>query len=167
VWHCPGWNYDAKANASALVNGRIIYVPIFVGEATVYDRIGVEVIGAVAATLDLRIYSWDAGLPAGLVLDAGNIDMTLVGLKSIVIAQLLPRGYYFLAQRTAAGAGGILEGLSPTSIQTIPVSGINQNQAQSLKCCPYVDAAWSDPAPAPTSYVLTTDNSIQLRTVIA
>lgn len=63
-----------------------------------FDRISCEVTTAAAgATPRLGIYAaTSGGLPGSLVLDAGQIDASTIGLKEITISQTLSGGRYFL-----------------------------------------------------------------------
>lgn len=138
-----------------LANGVISYCPIFVSEDTTFTRIAVNVSNLQAGqTLDLRIFEWKDGLPGALVLDAGSVSLAAVAIVAIVISQLLARGYYFLANRTTAGAGAKILGINGSANLTIPVPGITGViSTQMLYCTMSVTAAWADPAPTPTAIV--------------
>ena len=162
-WVVPGWSsieeWTFTPNA-----GKIYFVPIFVSKLTLYDRIGVEVINTPgASTLDLRVFEWDSGVPGIELLDAGSVDTATPGVKSIVIALTLARGYYFLAGRTDSAVTQ-LNALGQNHILSCPVTGYGDSPATSLfRVIPTITAAWSDPATAPTSAESLSDCFIQLR----
>ena len=146
-WVMPGW-YAASTCATAPTVGRIYYQPIFVEEMTTYIRIGVDVSLAAAGTADLRIFNWADGVPGALVLSAGTVDTGATGLKEITISQQLTRKYYFLAVRCTAACN--LIGIPTTSALRTPVSGLQVTNTAPGGQILYVDAAYADPAPAPT-----------------
>ena len=149
-WVIPGWLFIGEAN-QLMVLGRIYYIPIFVPVRTIYDRIGVRVaIGdGIGGLANLRIYRWSGGLPATLVLDAGNVSTNAAGAQEIVISETLERGYYFLAVRCDQAP----ELRGPTGAQTsAPISGLSLDQATAIILgLPSVDGAMADPALAPTA----------------
>ena len=67
--------------------------------AVTLDRIGIEVTtgGGAGAVVRLGIYSDTNGVPDALVLDAGTVDSTGTGIKTITISQALSAGVYWLA----------------------------------------------------------------------
>jgi len=71
----------------------------FVTEAITLDRINIYISTAVAGGLvRLGIYNDDgSGKPGSLLLDAGEIDASTTGNKSITISQALNPGVYWLA----------------------------------------------------------------------
>ena len=153
-WTMPGWFATAMGNGSILVNGRIKYQPIFVEEATTYIRIGARVTTIKAGgTIEVRLFANNNGVPGALLSDYGTIALDVAASIEIVINEPLPRGYYWLAYRCpdAASAGGQLRGLTTTDGFKSPMPG----NALALGSLPYnlyhVDAAWADPAPAPTN----------------
>lgn len=150
-WVIPGWSFHAPGNTPILVNNEITYIPIFVEEGTTYIRVGVDVTNTRVATLDLRLFGNDNGVPGALIEDFGNVDLGAVAFVEIVIARVLTRGAFFLAHRSAAGGGATLGGIAPTSGFQGPVSGIHVAPGADLKYTFRVTAPWADPAPAPTA----------------
>lgn len=78
----------------------LVAVPYPIVRPMTADRIAVEVStgGAAGALLRLGIYNDNgAGLPGTLKLDAGTVDSTTTGLKTITISHALARGLYWLA----------------------------------------------------------------------
>lgn len=65
-----------------------------------FDRIGINVTfaGGAGAAARLGIYRVDPDTyyPTGLVLDAGAVDCTILGLREITINQILERGWWLL-----------------------------------------------------------------------
>lgn len=80
-----------------------------VGVATLFDRIGVEVsTGAALNVIRLGIRGDDgAGYPLTSlpILDAGTVDASTTGAKTITIAQTLPVGRYWLVCVLQGGTG--------------------------------------------------------------
>lgn len=151
-WTMPGWCYFAL-HVSAILAGEIYYMPIFIPERTLYDRIGiwVQVGDGLGGLAELRIYNWAGGLPTSQVLAPGTVSTNAAGAQEIVIAETLERGYYFLALRgdTVCSLAGIIT----SSLNKLPVSGFARTNAQNgfplsiLR----VNAAMADPAPAPAN----------------
>jgi len=102
--------YEAKNGSQILTNSytlnRLVYVPLFISESITIDRIGAECTAAVASSVyRLGIYSSDSnGLPSSLVIDAGTIDTSSTGAKSITISQALTAGLYYLCGAQQGGA---------------------------------------------------------------
>jgi len=147
-WILPGW-YVAYFLSTQLAAGRIYYIPIFVTETTTYIRIGCNVTTLSAGNADLRIFAWENGLPGALILSAGTVSTGTTGAKEIVISQQLTRGYYFLAIRCDATPKFTTPSI--TYAITTPVPGMSTYAGPEAKwIIPIVDAAYADPAPAPT-----------------
>jgi len=96
LWVVPGWASGTPASYS-IGSGNLFYLPIHVYESTTFDRIGVEVIGAVGggSLARLGIYEDSSGRPGDLLLDAGTVSIAANAEVSIVINQTLS-GHYFL-----------------------------------------------------------------------
>lgn len=142
----PGWHSGPFINQLAVAN-RIYYMPIYVEELTTYLEIDIYSAGA-AGHCDLRIFAWNAGLPGALIMNCGSVDTTGAGLKTIAINKQLTRGYYYLAARFDAGVSAY--SMDPAGAACGPVPGIADATLTALGIIPYVDAAYADPAPAPT-----------------
>jgi len=147
-WAAPGWAWTAEDFVGVVTLNRIYYMPVYVEEDTTYIRIGIYVqAGSGDESLaDLRIFEWSDGVPVALVLSCGTVANHPAGAKEIVIAQLLPRGYYFLAVRCAGTP--VLSGISLTNISKCPVSGMKTSNAQNgmSGVVLYDDDVYSDPA---------------------
>jgi hypothetical protein len=89
---------DGGTQTSALGNGTLTFVPLVVPEPTTVDRIAVQCItlGSANAVARLGIWADSSGKPGTLALDAGTVDCTSTGFKTIVISQLLAAGLYWL-----------------------------------------------------------------------
>jgi hypothetical protein len=145
----PGWYFASNASISVEA-GYIYYIPIFVSETTTFTAICTRVRTQIAGTARLGIFNWSNGLPGTKILDAGTVDTSTTGVKSIIINQVLTRGYYFLAIRCSATPS--LDGPATTYAISTPVQGIGDG-SNILPLYPILAAiaAWADPAPAPTS----------------
>lgn len=120
--------------------GTAYLTPFFVTKTTTYTKIAVRVLSGASAgrTARLGIYGTTNGLPDALILDAGTVDCSTTGSKSITINQTLTPAVYFLAtvpQGSSAGqafrsaGGGVANnpyvgtGLVSTGINANPISG--------------------------------------------
>ena len=149
-WVIPGWLNQGVVN-QAIVAGDIYYIPIFVPERTLYDRIGVYVASGdgVGGAADLRIFRSVGGLPDILVLSAGALSTNASGAQELVISETLERGYYFLALRGDQAPS--LRGMQSTGAVRTAVPGFQINNASAISFCVLdVTGAYADPARAPT-----------------
>ncbi|KKM21598.1 hypothetical protein LCGC14_1633810 [marine sediment metagenome] len=124
-WSIPGW-YSNAFGTAAIIDGFVLYFPIYVAVDTTFVRIGTRVAsGSGSGTARLGIYNWNNGLPGTLLLDAGTVDLSTTGNKEIVINQTLTQGYYFTAFVATVGTSTIqvydINSMSP------PVTGIAPN----------------------------------------
>lgn len=105
-----GYWYEPRIGSTIVTNtytiNRLFYYPLFIQENISLDRLGAECTTAVASsTFRLGLYNSDTnGVPSTLILDAGTIDTSTTGLKSITISQTLSAGFYFLAFAQQGGA---------------------------------------------------------------
>ena len=150
-WMIPGWGVQTMGTTGQLIDGQIYYQPIFVEEPTTYIRVGVTVTNLrEGATLDLRLFADNNGVPGALIEDFGSVSLAVAAIVEIVINRLLARGYYWLARRTdGAGAGANLIGVDGLQAVGAPVSGRANICGGVLDIMLCVVAAWADPAPAP------------------
>lgn len=76
------------------------YAAFYVRRPTTFDRIALEIttIGAAGSIVRLGVYQ-DNGTyrPGTLLVDAGTIDSTVLGVSELVILQVLPSGTVWLA----------------------------------------------------------------------
>lgn len=87
--------YGATAGgALALVANTLYAFPFFVPATRKFDRIAINVtVKGTAASARLGVYADDGSVaPRRLVLDAGTVDMTTVGVKQITISLTLQGG---------------------------------------------------------------------------
>lgn len=101
------WFTSPKAGTltvpSALVANRLYAMPFIVPKNITVDRIGVQVTTLSTTTARLGIYSDNGNCyPGSLLLDAGTIDVTSTGAKTIMINQALAAGLYWLVIICAA-----------------------------------------------------------------
>jgi len=119
--------------------GVLSFIPFLVSKTTTYTRIALRCTGGSGAgrTARMGIYnsSSTTNAPTSLVLDAGTVDLSTTGSKSITISQSLNPGLYYLAgvaQGTAAanfrGSSGANIGGNPY-VPTGTVSGGVSNNA--------------------------------------
>jgi hypothetical protein len=89
------------------------------------DRIAVNIqaAGSAGAVVRLGIYESNNGVPGALILDAGTVDATSTGTKTITISQTLAAGYYYLAA-VGQGQGSQVTGNAySASQQIVPIDG--------------------------------------------
>lgn len=101
----PGVDFHSVAVVSVSAN-RLHYAPFYVTTPMNVDRICCEVTGnvQVGALGRLGIYNADENWqPTTLVIDAGTVDNSAIGLKSIAIDVDLPAGRYLTALNTNFG----------------------------------------------------------------
>jgi len=97
-WAIPGWSWGA-VTSSTLTTGHLVWTPIYVGKAMTYIRISTYVSSAATAgSARLGIYGMGADYwPDALLLDAGTVDVSVMGLKEVVISLALAPGWYWTA----------------------------------------------------------------------
>ncbi len=96
---------SARTTAS-LADGVACAHPFWVGQPTSFDKIGVEVTTAVAASaVRLGIYADNGrGNPGARIVDAGTVDSSTTGAKELTIAVTLQPGLYWLVSVAQGGA---------------------------------------------------------------
>ncbi len=113
VKYRSGYWYEPKNGSQILVStyslNRLLLVPLFVTETITIDRIGAECTSPVNfSTFRLGIYNSDSnGVPSTLLLDAGTIDTSTLGAKTITISQTLTAGLYYLAGGQQGGSTNV------------------------------------------------------------
>ena len=125
--------YESK-NGASLTTGtytqnRLYCYPLFVQESITVDRLGVECTTAVASTTwRIGIYNSDSnGVPSTVLLDAGTVDTSTTGLKTITVNQTLSAGLYFIAGVWQGGASSpTMRAYSSTSGNWAPIAGTSQ-----------------------------------------
>lgn len=106
-WYGPISFGSASNGTKVSVQAQMEAYPFVVNQSTTFDRIGINCSGAgtAGAVVRLGIYNNSGGLPTTLVLDAGTIDATGTGDKTITISQVLAAGIYWLAACTQGNPG--------------------------------------------------------------
>jgi hypothetical protein len=107
------YGYPSATAGVQRIQAEMHGLPIVIGQAVTLQSIGINVTvaGSTGALARLGIYNDGTdGKPGTLVLDAGTVDCTTTGAKTIAISQTLQPGRYWLACA--------LQG-SPTTIPTI------------------------------------------------
>ncbi len=146
-WVLPGWGF--RLSISYLVDPfRIYYIPIFVHDPTTFIRVGIWVEIAAVGNCFPRVYAWNNGVPGALIVALPALP-TNVGfaLSEAVINLTLQRGFYFLAMRFDADPE--VGRTHWVETHTCPVANYWPNPGATMPCM-FVDAAYADPAPAPT-----------------
>ena len=135
ITYRSGYYYEPKIgsvlSATTYAINRLQATPFYLNQNITIDRIGAECITAAASTtFRLGIYSSDSnGLPSSLVLDAGTIDTSTIGAKTITISQALSAGLYYLVgvqqggstnatMRAYGNTSGISNPVAATSMAT-------------------------------------------------
>lgn len=125
------WPFYNSLSTVAPTTGTLYAVPFYVPAQTTFVKIMVSVTSATAGShIELGIYANSGGQPAALILDAGQIDSSSTGDKSITISQTLDAGWYWLAMSPSATVTvrGATAGSNPTWFFGQTVITGNQNQ---------------------------------------
>ena len=128
------------------------------------DRIAVDIqaAGWAGAVVRLGIYESDNGVPGALILDAGTVDATSTGTKTITISQTLAAGYYYLAA-VGQGQGSQLSGNAySASQQIVPIDG-TFHVGQGLVSCGKSGVTGALPDPLNPNLIANVYPNIQLR----
>jgi hypothetical protein len=91
IWYAAGATTGIAMTTGALTTNRLYAVPFISPKAITLDRIGINVttLGS-GASARLGIYVDNGNLyPGSLLLDAGTVDMSTTGVKTITISQAL------------------------------------------------------------------------------
>ena len=87
--------------------GRVDLFPFIPRDAITIDWLSVNVTMLIAAALGkIALYDTDAtGRPATLILETGNLELSIVGLKEATVTQILRRGItYWIGTRHSSTA---------------------------------------------------------------
>jgi len=114
-----GYSYGPQSGAvssTAATQSQLHAYPLIINKSSqAFDRIGITVsTGAASSTVRLGIYNDSSALPGTVLLDAGTIDASTTGDKTITITQTLTRGRWWIV--------GVAQGGAPT-LNT--VTGVN------------------------------------------
>lgn len=101
--------YTAPGSArttAAVADGAMCAHPIWVGQTTSFDRIGCNVVSAIAASVvRLGIYEDNGrGSPGVRELDAGTVDSTAIASRELTISVTLTPGLHWLVTCAQGGA---------------------------------------------------------------
>lgn len=152
AWTAPGWGWYQNSQ-TALQAGMIYAFPIFVAVETAYDRIGVYVQAGDAGggEADLRIYNDGGGYPSSELLSAGVVSTNAAGAQEIVIAQTLPRGYYWLCLRGNNTPTVHCPNIASMSKAPVDAFSDTNSTGSFMYQGGYVNAVYADPHPALTT----------------
>jgi len=137
-WYCSIISASSLTTSTMTAN-RLYALPFVVNTDCVLDRIAIYVSTAVVSTkARLGIYIKSAGAPSSimpgiLVLDAGEVDTSTVGVKSITINQTLSPGLYYLVAVSNGAIGVRMENGNVSSILGIS-SGLGPTFNQYVYC---------------------------------
>lgn len=145
----PGVSLPGTAYVAATSANSINYAPMFVERSLTIDALATMCQAGVASALvRLGIYDCDDDLqPTSLVLDAGTVDFSTTGFKSITgLSQTLDRGVYLLAAAYSHNGGGqhMPHGVTPWAMLTNPA-----DLTQSVRLAQAVLAFGALPATGP------------------
>lgn len=95
-----------SATSRSMAQNVLFYVPILWPGGTAVSIACNVVTNTASSTVRMGIYTNLNGRPASLIVDAGTVDTSTTGVKSIVISEALDAGPYWLAavQQGAASA---------------------------------------------------------------
>lgn len=130
----------------AVVQDRLYAHPMSIPAAVTLDRIEVEVTTAAAlTTIRMGIYNDDGGTPGTLLLDAGTVDSSTTGRKSITISQSINAGIYWLASVAQGGTPTVRASNGPSMLNMPSANGAGQGNVPSLAFVAGVSGALPDP----------------------
>jgi hypothetical protein len=131
--------------------GIIFYCPIWLSNSANVDRIAVEVATSASQSgvVRLGIYEADAnGLPGSLIVDAGTVDSSTVGVKQAIISEQLI-GLKWLAVVSQNNISSLKCFTQIQQAYPSPTTGSVSAGKLSLSSPVNVFATLPDPAPAP------------------
>lgn len=138
-----------------------------IGARQTFDQIGTHVSSFVPpATFTLLIWEDAAGYPGSVRLNAGTIDATTGGVKTLAISHTLPPGRYWVGLWTgpSVGSGGNLHRLqSNTSPGTVFSPALDLRGGYVPGLVKTVVATLPDPYPAGATYTAAGACSVFLR----
>jgi len=112
-------------------NGDFVLAPFFFDTATAIDSVIANVTtGVASSTIRLGIYGNNAGLPGGLLVDAGSVAGTPAGVKSLAVSVTIPAGWFWVGAVQQAGVArinvtGLLQnGVGPDNILGFTGTGV-------------------------------------------
>lgn len=126
----------AWSNSGTLIsNGTVRYTPFVFAVDIPMTSMVINVAAAasdVGASCRLGIYTSVAGIPSSLVIDAGTVDITTTGQKTLVVSQTLFAGAYWVAAAfqtpTTAGTNPTLTSWGLTWSTVVQAVGSQQQK---------------------------------------
>ena len=149
---------DTLAATLTMANGTAVGIPVYFEKGQTLSALIIEVTTAQAGTgIKMAMYSANAnGTPNALLVDAGTIDCSTTGIKTLVISTAVSKGMYWLVLKSDSNTV-VIRGVAPTNIScflgtlTTNMSTFRTGLRQAIGYA----AAWADPFGAVT-YVGTT-----------
>ena len=149
---------DTLAATLTMANGTATGIPVYFEKGQTLSALIIEVTTAQAGTgIKMAMYSANAnGTPNALLVDAGTIDCSTTGIKTLVISTAVGKGMYWLVLKSDSNTV-VIRGVAPTNIScflgtlTTNMSTFRTGLRQAIAYA----AAWADPFGAVT-YVGTT-----------
>jgi hypothetical protein len=136
--YIPGYTYETTGGASGSTSTRsvslLVAVPFFIPTEIEAKSLSVRVSTATTEGLvRLGIYAADSfDRPGALVLDAGTVDGSTTGFKTITISQVLSPGLYYLSEVRQGGASTPINGTAfPIPFAPAPAPGFTPSTLQS------------------------------------
>jgi photosystem II stability/assembly factor-like uncharacterized protein len=154
----PGWMIVRDDDTITMTGGFIYYIPFFVATTTTFTETVFNVTGAGGggATMDIRIFAWNDGVPGAQVVNVGTVLTDSAGTKTIAASYTLDRGFYFIAMRNSLAV--TVNSINWSFPVSCPVGGTTSTTAASTNFTNFVGAtvnsAYADPAPAPTAITI-------------
>jgi hypothetical protein len=130
--HVAGKYYGSQiatyVQDNASIQNFLTGMPFYVPSTGAYNEIAVRVAtGAGGSTIRLGIRNYTASGPGTLLLEAGTVDSSTSGLKTITISQTLAAGWWYLEGVAQGGAPTV-----PWVTNSLPVIGTDEAAAESL-----------------------------------
>jgi hypothetical protein len=172
VTYRSGYFYEAATGGQIIVGpftrNRVHYFPLFINQSITMDRIGAECTTAVASsTFRLGLYNANSnGVPTSLILDAGTIDTSSTGLKTITINQTLNAGLYFLAFVYQGGATlASMRSIDARFGNYSPMAGTTMSTTQFYSCA--VEDGITGALPSTSTPILAANNILRMQFRVA
>ena len=157
----PGWMIVRDDDTTTVIGGFIYYVPFFVATTTIYTDTLFYVTGpgGVGSIMDIRIFTWNDGVPDVQLVNVGAITTTGAGSHDIVNTYTLTRGFYFMAFRNNLAV--TVASINWSFPVSCPVSGVTTSTVPSTNFLNNVgmtvNSAYDvvpNQAPAPTAVTI-------------
>ncbi len=140
-------NDYVPGSGSSSTGTNLIAIPFNIYKSTTFTKIGMSVTtGAASSQIRLGIYNANnyGGAPGTLVLDAGTIDSSTTGDKTITISQTLYGKYHLVFIANIAAIVRTLGTVSPSDVNawigTGSITTTNSNSSYSISPSTYFSA---------------------------